>query len=519
MKRQPDSSTRKCKHEPASGSNADPTHCFALPPGTRIGSYRVLQLLGAGGTGLTYLCEDVRDGRRFAVKELLPKDFAVRGPELTVVARTGEDVEDLKWARDRFIEEGRILGRFNHPGIVRTHEQLEANDTVYLVMDFYPGETWNQILRRERVQTEAEVKAFLLPLLDALREVHRANLIHRDVKPSNIYLTDDGQPMLLDFGAARNIGARANPITSIVTAGYSPIEQYHNHGNQGPWTDIYALAAVAHRALTGEAPPEAIRRERNDPYVPLEIRLKGKGSPEFFRAIDRALNPHERLRPQSVEAWARELFPKPAEIETPRLPKTKRAFGFSICALFLAAAIALLFVTGWGERLLSLIEQPEPEPKQQLPPAAEPEPISEPIRVVPDPPRLPGLPPPAPAIPIQLSEGAKLYAEHCGSCHFSDGSGASAKTAPALAGSEIVNESAELLALVVLNGITPDAASYEERMASWKWKLSDDEIAAILTYIRSNFGNASPSVSAAVVREAREQSKESVLPIERSQLP
>ena len=151
-------------------------------------------------------------------------------------------------------------------------------------MDYVEGEDLSAYLTRKGTLQEAELKGILYPLLDALEVIHGADFLHRDIKPGNIVLRDvDGSPVLLDFGAARQaIGAKSRSVTSIVTPGYAPIEQYSSRGRQGAWTDIYALGGVCYRALTGQVPDDATDRMRQDPLVPVAQRLRGSSEPRVF---------------------------------------------------------------------------------------------------------------------------------------------------------------------------------------------------------------------------------------------
>ena len=176
-------------------------------------------------------------------------------------------------------------------------------------MEYAEGETLSAYLERKGTLSEAELKEILYPLLDGLEVVHRADFLHRDIKPGNIVLrAADGSPVLLDFGAARQaIGAKSRSVTSIVTPGYAPIEQYSSRGRQGAWTDIYALGGVCYRALTGQMPDDATDRMRNDPLVPVSQCCVGRVSGAFLSAIDVALSVDEGDRPQSVGAWREAL--------------------------------------------------------------------------------------------------------------------------------------------------------------------------------------------------------------------
>ena len=285
-------------------------HHSALPASYRLQEYRIERVLGFGGFGITYLATDTNLHKQVAVKEYLPTAVAVRGANVTVVPTAGELADDFHWGLERFVEEARVLARFRHPNLVPVHRFFEANGTAYVVMDYEPGERLDEALRRmPGGMPQAQATALLNRLLDGLEAVHRAGYLHRDIKPANIILHQDGTPVLLDFGAARQaLGRRSQLVTSIVTPGYAPLEQYASDGNQGPWTDIYAVGALAHRLVTGAPPPEATLRARNDPYRSLEKRTLAGYAPEFLRAIDWALRVDEHERPQTVREFRRALL-------------------------------------------------------------------------------------------------------------------------------------------------------------------------------------------------------------------
>lgn len=296
-------------------------HRLALPPGYCIENYEIARMLGKGGFGITYQAKDVQIGRMVAIKELLPDSIATRVEGSTVVPQSDAQEESWHWARERFVEEARILAGFRHPNIIAVHRIIEANGTVYLVMDCIEGDSCETRLRRVgSISDQASLIQMVSPLLDGLQEVHAAGLLHRDIKPENI-LDKRGNPVLIDFGAARSAVGATMTMTSIVTHGYSPLEQYQTKGKMGPWTDIYAVGAVMYRAITGSKPPVAPDRADEDEYVRLSGRRDISGfQPKFLEAVDWALNVKVKGRPQNVSEFLRELESKVIEVvaEEPR---------------------------------------------------------------------------------------------------------------------------------------------------------------------------------------------------------
>jgi formylglycine-generating enzyme required for sulfatase activity/serine/threonine protein kinase len=280
-----------------------------LPSGFRLHEYEVLRVLGRpGGFGITYLANDTHLAKEVAIKEFLPPELAVRGDGSTVTVRSRDDRPAFDWGLKSFLNEARVLARFHHPNVVQVHRFFEANATAYIVMEYVRGETLSELFQREGKLDEARIKAILLPIIDGLDTVHKAGVLHRDVKPENILIRENGAPTLIDFGAARNsIGGKSKSILSVLTAGYAPIEQYSETGTQGPYTDIYALGAVAYRAISGQRPVDAISRIGEDPLVPAIRVGAGRYSEGFLHAIDRALRVNQSARPQNLSEWRDEL--------------------------------------------------------------------------------------------------------------------------------------------------------------------------------------------------------------------
>ena len=285
-------------------------HKQALPASFRLGSYRVERVLGVGGFGITYLCEHAGLGVQVAVKEYLPNEIAVRDGA-AVQPKSAGDREGFEWGLGRFLDEARTLARFEHPNVVRVRDCFEANSTAYIVMDYEDGEPLDRLLQRLGTLTEAQLKRVVLPVAEGLREVHAAGFLHRDVKPSNIFVRrSDESPVLLDFGSARQaLGRKSRSMTAIATAGYSPPEQYESQGSQGAWTDIYALSALCYRAIMGKVPVEAPRRtgevarRQADPQESLATAGIAGFSSGVLEAVDWGLLLIETERPQNLDDW------------------------------------------------------------------------------------------------------------------------------------------------------------------------------------------------------------------------
>jgi hypothetical protein len=319
----------------------------ALPTGYQFEGYRIDSVLGAGGFGMTYKATEVALGRSVAIKEFLPSGIVMRDANRASVHPFGSrEQRDFEWGLASFRKEAATLVTFRHPNIITVHRYFEANGTAYMVMAYEEGESLGAVLARHPTLDESEIREILVPLLDGLARVHEAGFLHRDIKPDNIYIRQDGSPVLLDFGAARQaLGEKSRSMTSIFTAGYAPFEQYSTRGNQGPWTDIYALGGVLYRCVTGERPPDAPDRIRDDPCVPAAKAAKGRYTPALLAAIDHALAVDERARPQSIAAWRSELGVD-APIVGPA-PARRRGLGWAVAALILltAAGGATWYVT------------------------------------------------------------------------------------------------------------------------------------------------------------------------------
>ena len=261
-----------------------------LAAGTRLEEFEIERELGAGGFGVTYLARDLSLDRRVAIKEYLPHDWASRRPDGGVGPWSGTHAEDYRWGLERFLEEVRVLARLHHPHVVQVYRVMEARGTAYMVTEYVEGRSLAAALRAEGPWPEPRVLSLLDALTSGLGPVHAAGLAHRDVKPANVMLREDGSPVLIDFGAARQaMGRQSRSVTAVLTPRYAPFEQYSTKGRQGPWTDVYALGAVAYEALSGRVPDEAPDRMADDTLRPVsEVSAHGV-SPGCAAAIGSAL--------------------------------------------------------------------------------------------------------------------------------------------------------------------------------------------------------------------------------------
>jgi len=278
----------------------------ALPPGTRLGEFEVLSLLGVGGFGIVYLAFDHALEREVAIKEYMPTSLAGRTETMHVTPRSLSDGETFTLGLNSFVKEAKMLARFDHPSLLKVHRYWEANGTAYMAMPVLRGRTLKEV-RAEMAAApdEAWLRALLDPLLGAIERLHSEGVYHRDIAPDNILIEKEGHPVLLDFGAARRvISDKSQTLTAILKPAYAPIEQYAEAGavKQGPWTDIYALGATLHYMLLGRPPAPATARAVHDDVSALTPQAVPGCSEDFLHTIDWMLAPRPTDRPQSVAA-------------------------------------------------------------------------------------------------------------------------------------------------------------------------------------------------------------------------
>lgn len=288
------------------------TLAIALDNGLELRQYRIIETLGQGGFSITYLARDLEKQEDVVIKENLPTDFAHRDSHNLHIYHNGGDkaAEYYAWSIKNFLHEAQLLNQLQHPNIVPILNLFEDLGTAYYVMPLIPGRELHLAAPLAYNITEEWLKPILIKILTTLRYLHENNLLHRDLKPANILLTDEQEPILIDFGSARAI-LSDHTATKLQTTGYSPPEQVHEISQHGPWTDIYALGATCYRLITGACPPDSINRvlHRPDSYRKLSATpsLFKRFSKKFLFCIDKALNTTASERWQHVDEWLQAL--------------------------------------------------------------------------------------------------------------------------------------------------------------------------------------------------------------------
>jgi len=315
--------------DPAVPASVPPVaHVDALRPGTRLDEFEVQGLLGVGGFGLVYRAYDHSLERTVAIKEYMPAALAARVDGAALLVRSAADHTSYQSGLQSFMAEARLLAKFDHPSLVKVYRFWEANNTAYMVMPLYSGMTLSQARSQMAAPPPEEwLRTVLWSVLQGLHVLHRADTLHRDISPDNIFLQDMGPPVLLDLGAARRaISDKSHRLTAILKVNYAPIEQYAEVEDlkQGPWTDLYALAAVVYSCLRNDPPLPATTRVVRD-SMPSVRRVAATVkehfgitySDEFVRTIQHALAVQPADRPQSLAAFVTEMKLK----SPPRLSK------------------------------------------------------------------------------------------------------------------------------------------------------------------------------------------------------
>ncbi len=307
----------------------------ALPSGTIIREWRLEDVLGVGGFGIVYKGRGIYFGELVAIKEYFPSAISERDAEDTVVP-IGSDVEEVHaLGLKKFVEEAKLLWNLStptrHPNIVSVRSLFEIHGTAYMVMDFEDGISLSKLLKEGRRFNERSLWNIIKPVAEGLDRAHRVGVLHRDIKPPNILITDDNRPVLIDFGSARFEAAEATS-TSVTfhTPPYAAVEQYVKTYAQGPWTDIYALSVVLYECVTGEKPPEVLERMHAGLGTPLADGHWPGFTKKFLQAIDAGMTIKPTDRPQSIREWLAMFGKKDAEVPVGTDDEATRFFAHEV---------------------------------------------------------------------------------------------------------------------------------------------------------------------------------------------
>ena len=280
----------------------------ALPAGTILREWRLEDVLGVGGFGIVYRARGIYFGELVAIKEYFPSSISERDSEDTVVPIDSDAEEVHALGLKKFVEEAKLLWNLStptrHPNIVSVRSLFEIHGTAYMVMDFEDGVSLSKLLKQGRRFNERSLWNIIRPIAEGLDSAHRVGVLHRDIKPPNILITEDSRPVLIDFGSARFEAAEATSTkVTFHTPPYAAIEQYVKTYDQGPWTDIYALGVVLYECVTGEKPPEVLERLHGGMGTSLADGTWPGFTKRFLQAIDAAMTIRPTERPQSITDW------------------------------------------------------------------------------------------------------------------------------------------------------------------------------------------------------------------------
>jgi len=278
-----------------------------------IGGYRIIRKVAAGGFGLVYLAVD-GEGQQVAVKEYLPSSLATRAPGELLPQVQPEKLSLYRLGLKSFFEEGRSLAQISHPSVVSVLNFFRENETVYMVMNYLEGAALQDFivtardLKQSKVFRESTIRSLFDEILRGLRIVHQHKMLHLDIKPANIFITDDNKSVLIDFGAAREVLSKeGNFIRPMYTPGFAAPEMYRRDASMGPWTDIYAIGACIYACMQGYPPNEAPQRLEKDRIAIALARLRGVYSDNLIEVVEWCMSLDPLSRPQSVFALQKEL--------------------------------------------------------------------------------------------------------------------------------------------------------------------------------------------------------------------
>ena len=284
-----------------------------LPADTVIGGYRVVRRISAGGFGVVYLAVD-KEGQQVAIKEYLPSALTVRDQGELVPQVAPEKLSLYRLGLKSFFEEGRSLAQISHPSVVSVLNFFRQNETVYMVMNYLEGATLQDFivtardLKKQKVFRESTIRSLFDEILRGLRIVHQHKMLHLDLKPANIFITDDNKAVMLDFGAAREVlNKEGNFTRPMYTPGFAAPEMYRRDSTMGPWTDIYAIGACIYSCMQGYPPNDAPQRLEKDRLALSLTRMRGVYSDNLIEVVEWCMSLDPLSRPQSVFALQKEL--------------------------------------------------------------------------------------------------------------------------------------------------------------------------------------------------------------------
>ena len=285
----------------------------SLPPDTVIGGYRVVRKISAGGFGVVYLAVD-KEGQQVAVKEYLPSALTMRDAGALVPQVAPEKLSLYRLGLKSFFEEGRSLAQISHPSVVSVLNFFRQNETVYMVMNYLEGATLQDFivtardLKKQKVFRESPIRSLFDEILRGLRIVHQHKMLHLDLKPANIFITNDNKAVMLDFGAAREVlNKEGNFTRPMYTPGFAAPEMYRRDSTMGPWTDIYAIGACIYSCMQGYPPNDAPQRLEKDRLALSLTRMRGVYSDNLIEVVEWCMSLDPLSRPQSVFALQKEL--------------------------------------------------------------------------------------------------------------------------------------------------------------------------------------------------------------------
>ena len=330
----------------------EPIH---MEPGTILHDrYIIGKVLGYGGFGVTYMGWDGRLEQKVAIKEYLPGEFSTRMPGQTqITVLNGEKSEQFHDGLNKFVEEAKRLAKFqNEEGIVKIFDSFEENETAYIIMEYLEGITLTEYLEKNGTIPEDDAVKVLMPVMESLKKVHEAGILHRDIAPDNIFLCSNGYVKLIDFGASRYATtSHSRSLTVIIKPGYSPEEQYRSRGDQGTYTDVYALSATLYKMITGKTPPDAMERRAKYENQSKDIlvephKINKEISVNRENAILNALNVRIEDRTPDIESFIEELEANPPVKR--RYGKIKKIdiYSWPVWLKILVPVIALAVVAG-----------------------------------------------------------------------------------------------------------------------------------------------------------------------------